>query len=138
MTKRLTTQEIVREDCKREGINFEYFYAGLHAKIASNEMRVMRFGNTLFAYYLLAPGETNVYIITVDKVPDLIKALKNFYAAMKVAGFKRSVTDMKDKSLIGLLKRAGIKFTTTPIRKDINGVMQSGYRLVVEDQYGMQ
>jgi len=133
MTHRLTTQEIVKEDCKREGINFEYFYAGLHAKIASNEMRVMRFGNTLFAYYLLEPGVTDVYIITVDKVPDLIKALKNFHQAMKIAGFKRSVTDMKGKSLMGLLRRAGINYTATPIRQEVNGVMKSGYRVVVED-----
>ena len=38
MTKRLTTQEIVREDCKREGINFEYFYAGLHAKATTGSI----------------------------------------------------------------------------------------------------
>ena len=133
MKERLTTQEIVKEDCKREGINFEYFYAGLHAKIASNEMRVMRFGNTLFAYYLLEPGVTDVYIITVDNVPNLIKALKNFHQAMKVAGFKRSVTDVRSKSIMGLLKRAGINFTATPIRQEVNGGMRSGYRVVVED-----
>ncbi len=132
MTDRMTTQEIVKADCKRYGFDFNQVYLGIHAAIKSGQWRVMRHGNTLLLYKLLEPHVAEVHLITADTVPKLVVAIKDFYKAMHAAGFVKTVSTAKDQSIAMMLRRAKVKFTATPTQEMVNGQLVSGYNIVAE------
>jgi hypothetical protein len=124
MKHQMTTQEIVRTACKKENIPFEKVYVNLHQAVANNQARIIRYGNTLFTSKIIKPKVSEVHLFTADNPFELAKAIKEFMSAMKVGGFVKLVTDLSDGSLIPLLKRANVRFTSTP--------SQSGYHLEIE------
>jgi len=114
MSKRLTIQEIVKHDCDRHGGSFETVYVNLHNAIENNTARVFRSGNTLFTSEKKQEGVSEVHSFTADNAGQYVKALREFFAAMKVAGFEILLTNTDDDTLITLLKRSGVDFTSTP------------------------
>ena len=124
MKKRMTTQEIVENECKRHNISFKDVYANLYNGIQNNTTRIFRFGNTLFTSVIQQPKVTEVHLFTADNPFQLVKAIKEFMSAMKVAGFKKLITSSDKKSLLVLLKRANVNFSSTPTK--------NGYQIEIE------
>jgi hypothetical protein len=111
MTDRMTTQELVKAHCKREGTRYEDLYVKLHQGIADGSIRIIRSGDTLLAYTIIAPHVADAALITADDQPGIVKALRGFNKGMRAAGFVRVEADIKSRSLIPMLRRAGIPFT---------------------------
>lgn len=111
--KQMTTQEIVEHACKREGVPYEHTYVILSKAIESGVMRIMRNGNSLFAYTIPKPHVAEVHLITADTANNIIAALRNFDLAMRKSGFTKIISEVKDIGLFSLLKRAGLLFKAT-------------------------
>lgn len=112
----MTTQEIVENDCNRNGVPFKIVYANLYNAIKNNSARVFRFGNTLFTSVIQQPKVTEVHLFTADNPFQLVQAIKEFMAAIKIAGFEKLLTNSNNKSLLVLLQRANVNFTSTPTK----------------------
>lgn len=106
-----STQDIVRDYCDRQQIDFEKFYVGMSKAIRENKIRVMQHGNTLLAYRITAPHQADVQLITTEPQPKIVEALKDFHKAMKVAGFTSVTAELKTPVIASLLKYAGIEFS---------------------------
>jgi len=124
MNKRMTIQEIVKYDCEKTGVSFETVYVNLHNGIEDNSTRVFRSGNTLFTSEIQEPKVSEVHLFTADNANQLVKAIKEFVSAMKVAGFVKLITNTNDESLPILLKRANVNFTSMPT--------QNGFQIEIE------
>lgn len=124
MNKRMTIQEIVKHDCEKTGVSFETVYVNLHNAIENNTARVFRSGNTLFTSEIQKPKVSEVHLFTADNANQLVKALKEFFAAMKVAGFVKLITNTDNDSLLILLKRTNVNFTSMPT--------QDGFQIEIE------
>jgi hypothetical protein len=124
MEKRMTTQDIVEVDCKRHGVPFKTVYANLYNSIKNNSARVFRFGNTLFTSVIQQPKVTEIHLFTADNPFQVVKAIKEFMVAIKVAGFQKLITSSNNKSLLVLLQRANVNFTSTPTK--------NGYQIEIE------
>jgi hypothetical protein len=110
MTERMTTQEIVKADCKRHHLNFEKIYPMLAQGVQLDKLRIMRHNNTLLVYSIPEQNVANVDLLTADSLPKFIDALRNLYQAMMVAGFKKAVASTTDPDLIRVLNKTGIKY----------------------------
>ena len=106
-----TTQNIVKEYCDRQQIDFEKFYVGLANSIESGQMRIMQHGNTLLAYRITAPHQADVHLITTEPQHQIVESLREFYKAMKVAGFTAVTAELKTPVIASLLAHAGIQFS---------------------------
>lgn len=120
----MTIQEIIKYDCDKHGVSFETVYVNLHNAIENNTARVFRSGNTLFTSQIQEPKVSKVHMFTTDKANQLVKAIREFVSAMKVAGFVKLITKTDDKSLLILLKRANVNFTLMPT--------QNGFQIEIE------
>jgi hypothetical protein len=67
---------------------------------------------------------SEVHLFTADNANQLVKALKEFFAAMKVAGFVKLITNTDNDSLLILLKRTNVNFTSMPT--------QDGFQIEIE------
>jgi hypothetical protein len=114
MSKRLTIQEIVKQDCDRHGGSFETVYVNLHNAIENNTARVFRSGNTLFTSEKKQQGVSEVHLFTADNANQLVKAIKEFVLAMKNAGFVKLLSNIDNKAFLLIYKRANLDFTATP------------------------
>jgi acetylglutamate synthase len=123
-SKRMTIQDIVKHDCERAGSSFETVYVNLHNSIQNNTARVFRSGNTLFTSEIQEPKVSEVHMFTADKANQLVKAIREFVSAMKAAGFVKLITNTDDESLLLLLKRANVNFTSMPT--------QNGFQIEIE------
>ena len=110
----MTIQEIVKYDCDKHGGSFETVYVNLHNAIENNTARVFRSGNTLFTSEIQEQKVSKVHLFTADNVNQLVKAIKEFVSAMKVAGFVKLISNINDKSFLLIYKRANLDFTATP------------------------
>ena len=115
--KQMTTQEIVEHACKREGVPYEHTYVTIAKALEQGLMRIMRHGNTLFAYTIPKPHVAEVNMLTADNANDLVKAFRNFDLAMRKAGFTKMISDVNDIGIFTILKRAGLMFKTTKTDK---------------------
>ena len=96
----MSVQDIIKADVERSGGNFEQIYKDLFKAIQGGITRVMRHGNTLMIYHILAPGQAEVHIATVDDPKTVVEAVKQFYESMKKIGFKKA-TSTTDNPMIG-------------------------------------
>jgi hypothetical protein len=106
-----TTQDIVKEYCDRQRIDFKKFYVGLANSIESGQLRIMQHGNTLLTYRITAPHQADAHLITTEPAVKIIESLKEFHKAMKVAGFTAVTAELKTPVIASLLSYAGIEFT---------------------------
>lgn len=111
--KEMTTQEIVKKYCEREGDDFKVVYPWLHQQIAAGTVRIMRSGDTLLGYELTNPHEAELFLITSEPQPKIVEALKQFYQGMQKAGFVRATAELKTQGIAPMLRKAGIPFTPT-------------------------
>jgi hypothetical protein len=108
--QRPSSEDIIRQDVQRTGGDFDQMYAILEKGIESGRMRIFRFNNTLAIYTILEKGIAEVHFATVDQIPALIEAFKNFYHSFKVCGFKSLYSVVEDPQVIRLLQMAKIPF----------------------------
>jgi len=121
--------DILRQDVEQTGGDFDSVYETLSEGIESGKMRIMRSGNTLFIYTILQPGIAEVHLSTMDEPNKLVKSVKDFYQAMKVANFKTLVSTTDNSQIARVLNAAGL-----PLRvQQIPGAQgQAEYQLTIE------
>ena len=83
-----SVQDIIKADVERSGGDFEKVYTMLSNAIKAGKTRIMRHGNTLMIYHLIAPGEAEIHISTTDNPKQLVESVKQFYEAMQKLGRK--------------------------------------------------
>lgn len=110
---RMSVQDIIKHDLEQSGsdIPFEKVYYALYQMIQSGRTRIMRSGNTLFAYNILEPGVAEFHVINADAPKNLLKNVKEFYEAMKKANFKRGISTTENPQIVKLAQTAGIPIT---------------------------
>lgn len=106
--QRMSVLNILQKDVEDQGGDFDRVYAALQQGIQSGQMRIMRSGNTLLIYSILEPGVADVHISTADAPQALIKAVKEFYEALKKAGFKKAVSTTDNPQIGRVLQASGI------------------------------
>ena len=74
--------------------------------------RMIQFGNTVFWAKQTGPGVIDVHIFTEENPTVLTKRLKQAYGWAKQHGFKKVTSTITDGRFTGLVKAAGIPFTT--------------------------
>ena len=91
----------------------------IHAAMASlvkkdPNFRVMRANNSLFSYYNLGNGNVDIAMDTADTPKDLVKSIKEFAKAMKIAGFKRGRFSMQNPQIEKVLKMVNLPYKLQP------------------------
>jgi hypothetical protein len=121
--KQMTPQDIVKNsrEVKESGADWKQLYAGIAQGIEENKYRVMRSGNTLFMYKLVADGEAQMFIISAEPYKELLRNTKNFAKAMDKAGFKKVYGETHDINIIRLIERMGYPMTVERLGKDDKG-----------------
>jgi len=76
--------------------------------------RVMRANNTLFTYYNKGNGVVDVAMDTADTPRDLVRSVKDFAKAMKVAGFKQGRFAIGNPQMEKVYKMAGLQYQLQP------------------------
>jgi len=84
--------------------------------------RVMRSGNTLFSYYNRGNGNAEMTMDTADNPRELVKSIKEFAKAMKVAKFKKVMFSMANPQVEKILKMIGVRYQLQPTS---NGQMKA-------------
>ena len=103
-----SVQDIIKADVERSGGNFEQVYKDLFKAIQLDKTRVMRHGNTLMIYHLLAPGEAEVHIATIDNPKQIVEAVKQFHDSMKKIGFKKATSTTDNPQIAKMLSTAQV------------------------------
>jgi hypothetical protein len=76
--------------------------------------RVMRANNSLFSYYNLGNGNVDIAMDTADTPRDLVKSIKEFSKAMKIAGFKKGRFSMQNPQIEKVLKMVNLPYKLQP------------------------
>ena len=76
--------------------------------------RVMRANNSLFSYYNLGNGSVDIALDTADTPRDLVKSIKEFAKAMKIAGFKKGRFSMQNPQIEKVLKMVNLPYKLQP------------------------
>ena len=100
--------DILRNDAKQQGINFNNLHGMLKSDIKSGKTRIMRSGNTLLIYDIMQPGFAEVHISTLDSPEKLVVAIKDLYEAMKKSGYKTLVAVTDNSQIARVLNVAKI------------------------------
>ena len=107
--------DILRNDAKQQGINFNNLHGMLKSDIKSGKTRIMRSGNTLLIYDILQPGFAEVHISTMDSPEKLVVAVKDLYEAMKKSGYKTLVAITDNSQIARVLNVAKIPVSVQQI-----------------------
>jgi hypothetical protein len=107
-TERVEVQDIIRAEIEQSGGDFNKVFSSLAKKIKDGKTRILRSGNSLLIYNILGPGIAEVHISTLDKPKELVKAVKEFYESMKIAGFKKAITKTENPLIGKVLSMAGV------------------------------
>lgn len=124
MKKEMTTQDIVKNsyEVKEMGLDWKEMYITLHTAIKSNQVRVLRAGNTLFAINIIAPGEAELFTFNAEKsFKDYIRNLREFGKAMEKAGYFKVTAEGANIQVINAMKHTGYPVTVESAGKDTNG-----------------
>ena len=103
-----SVQDIIKADVERSGDNFEKVYTMLNQAIEAGKTRIMRHNNTLMIYHIIAPGEAEVHISTMDDPKQLVEAVKQFYEALKKIGFKKAISRTDNPQIGKMLSTAQV------------------------------
>jgi hypothetical protein len=109
------------DEVKDSGLDWKKVYALLYSSVESNQYRIMRAGNTLFLYKILGDHKAQMYVFNADSAKNYIENLKEFFKAMKVAGFTQIVAEVDDEKNIHLLKKATQHIQVTPVGTNEEG-----------------
>lgn len=108
--RKLDPREIFEIDAQRLGTDWKQAYVQLSQAIQNGTMRVMRYGNTLFIYEILGQGQAEVHMATADDAKGILKALVDFFKAMKIAGFQKLLTDIENPQMFRLFDLAKVNY----------------------------
>jgi len=123
----MTTQEIFQKcpELKKNGYDWKDIYAKvMHLINTTNQVRVIRAGNSLFLIVITGPHQAEVSMFNADKPFQFAKNFRHFARSMEVAGY-RYVTGVTDNlPTLQLIKRFGYPIKIQTLGKDENGVVQ--------------
>ena len=116
--------DILRNEAEKSGSDFDALYQVLAQGIQEGTTRILRHGNTLLIYDILSPGVAEIHMATMDEPRDIVEALKSFYHAFKVAGFKKLILEDEDPNVMRYLDMAKIAHE--------DSTNESGYEITIE------
>jgi uncharacterized protein (DUF302 family) len=121
--EKMTPQEIFQkcDELKGSDMDWKQAYATVFHSIESNQYRVMRAGNTLFWYHIVAPQEAQMYVFNADSQKNFLRNMKEFAKAMDVAGFKKVFGITENQQLLNMIGRLGYPMTIEDAGQDANG-----------------
>jgi hypothetical protein len=100
--------DILRNEAKQRGVNFNNLHGMLKSDIKSGKTRIMRSGNTLLIYDILQPSVAELHIATMDSPEKLVVAVKDLFEAMKKSGYKKGVSVTYNSHIARVLSAANI------------------------------
>jgi predicted rRNA methylase YqxC with S4 and FtsJ domains len=100
--------DILRNDAKQRGVDFNNLHAMLKSDIKRGKTRIMRSGNTLLIYDIVQPSVAELHISTMDSPEKLVVAVKDLFEAMKKSGYKKGVSVTDNSQIARVLNAAGI------------------------------
>jgi hypothetical protein len=100
--------DILRNEAKQRGVNFNNLHGMLKSDIKSGKTRIMRSGNTLLIYDILQPSVAELHIATMDSPEKLVVAVKDLFEAMKKSGYKKGVSVTDNSQIARVLSAANI------------------------------
>lgn len=80
--------------------------------VAQKKSRMIQFGNTVFWATQTGPSVIDVHIFTEENPTVLVNRLRQAYDWAKKHGFRKVTSTITDGKFTGLVKAAGIPFTT--------------------------
>ena len=107
--------DILRNEAKQRGVNFNNLHGMLKSDIKSGKTRIMRSGNTLLIYDILQPGVAELHIATMDSPEKLVVAVKDLFEAMKKSGDKKGVSVTDNSQIARVLNVANIPVSVQQI-----------------------
>jgi hypothetical protein len=113
---RMTADEIIAKSISGSGQDPKKIRQQMAYLVQKDpKFRVMRSGNTLFSYYNLGNGNVDVAMDTAATPRELVKDVKEFFKAMKIAKFKRGRFVMDNPQIEKVLKMSGIQYKLQPM-----------------------
>jgi len=131
LEKMVPVEEIIRSHFESTGELdlFDAAYDSIAQAIKSGNTRIFRFENTLLIYTIVGDGVAEVHLMSIDAPQVVVSAIKDFYKAFKISGFKTLYTTVEDPQVVRLIKMAGIPVESKEIYDD-NG--QSIQQITIE------
>jgi hypothetical protein len=113
---KMSTQDILAKSLARSGQDPKKVHGAMsHLVQTDPKFRVMRSGNTLFSYYNKGNGVADVAMDTAATPQELVKDVKEFAKAMKVAKFHQGRFHMANPQIERVLKMAGLQYKLQPM-----------------------
>jgi hypothetical protein len=109
----MSTQDIVKTEVERgnPGADWRMAYAQIMSMIQQPQHRVVRSNNSLFIITNNGNHTANFMMCNADPVGIMPKSIKEFYAAMKGAGFTKLFYSTPRSGMIKLSEKTGFKNT---------------------------
>jgi hypothetical protein len=113
---KMSTQDILAKSLARSGQDPKKVHGAMaHLVQTDPKFRVMRSGNTLFSYYNKGNGVADVAMDTAATPQELVKDVKEFAKAMKVAKFHQGRFHMANPQIERVLTMAGLQYKLQPM-----------------------
>ena len=113
---KMSTQDILTKSLARSGQDPKKVHAAMSLLVKNDpKFRVMRSGNSLFSYYNKGNGAVDVAMDTAATPQELVKDVKEFAKAMKIAKFRQGTFHMTNPQIERVLKMAGLNYKLQPM-----------------------
>lgn len=113
---KMSTQDILAKSLARSGQDSKKVHGAMSLLVRNDpKFRVMRSGNTLFSYYNKGNGVADVAMDTAATPQELVKDVKEFAKAMKVAKFHQGRFHMANPQIERVLTMAGLQYKLQPM-----------------------
>ena len=63
--EKMSIQDIIKQDAERSGYDFGQVYAALAKKINDGKTRILRHGNSILIYNIVAPQTADIHLATI-------------------------------------------------------------------------
>ena len=115
MAQRMEPIDIIATSLRGSRQDPNKIYAAMASLVKKDpNFRVMRANNSLFSYYNLGNGSVDIALDTADTPRDLVKSIKEFAKAMKIAGFKKGRFSMQNPQIEKVLKMVNLPYKLQP------------------------
>jgi len=122
----MSTQDIVQQSMARTnpGEDWEKTYAYMYHGLQSPHFRLIRRRNSLLFFQVTPPVASHAHLFTADDQEEVKISLQEFVKALKIAGYKKITSKVKNPSIIRLIRMAKLPVKETKI--------PGGYSIEVE------
>lgn len=122
----MNATEIIRKDMARNGLSADEkkFLNGLAEVIRQKKATLLQSGDTVLIIFRRSEDTAEVLMYTQDTPPNIMKAMKAFYAKVRGQGIKKAVAESVRPAIADIAKLAGI-----PVKMTKNG---DNFRLEME------